>query len=171
MELLESDPDEDCDLALPDSSNDNKENGTGGRKTKPKKNKKKTRKVQSIENSLGMSDDSSVNATTFNHFHGEGDSNYIEWTILKEGEEITMDIMQHQPQDGSLFATEIEWHLQTYWVDYFKVFSNTSFHHWKAKPLSFTSTCPTHNAQGTLHIGYRTRYGSITLINLIPISM
>ena len=58
------------------------------------------------------------NATTF-HFHGEGDDDYIEWTILKEGEEITTDIMQHQPQDASPFSKDIEWqwHPQTMRVD------------------------------------------------------
>ena len=122
LELLESDPEEDCDLALPDSSDDEEEDGTGGRKNKPKKKKKKTRKVLSIDSFFCMSDDGIVNATTFNHFHGEGDSDYIEWTILKDGKEITTDIMQHQPQDGSPFETEIQWHPQTHWVDYFEVF-------------------------------------------------
>ena len=122
LELLESEPEEDCDMALPDSSDKVSNNGTGGGDTKPKRKKKKTRKVLSIESFLAMDDDGIKTATTFHHFHGEGENDYIEWTILKEGEEISTDVMQHQPQDGSPFSTDINWHPQTQMVNYFDVF-------------------------------------------------
>jgi hypothetical protein len=77
----------------------------------------------------------------------------IQWTILKDGKEITTDVMQHEPQDGSPFLTEIEWHPSSNRVDYFDVFSLTFFHLLKAKLLSLISTCQTHDALGTLHIG------------------
>ena len=122
LELLESEPEDDYDLVLPDSDKDEDEEEDGAIKQRKKKKKKKSRKVLAIESFLGMSDDGIVNASTFKHFHGEGDSDYIEWTILNEGEEITSDVMQHRPQEGSPFATEIEWHPQPNRVDYFDVF-------------------------------------------------
>ena len=101
MELLESEPKDDCDLVLPDSDNDDEEEKDGaGKQRKKKKKKKKSRKVLAIESFLDMSNDGVVNENTFKHFHGEGDSDYIEWTVLKEGKEITTDVMQHKPQDG-----------------------------------------------------------------------
>ena len=124
LELLESEPEEDFDLALPESSDDEDNNGMGDGSTKPKarKKKRKTRKVLGIESFLAMDDVAVNNATTFHHFYGEGNDDYIEWTILKEGEEITTDIMQHRPQDASPFAKHIEWHPQTMRVDYFDIF-------------------------------------------------
>jgi len=68
-----------------------------------------------------------VNANTFLHFHGEDDSDYIEWTILRDGEEITTDCMQHTPQDASPFSTEIEWHPSSNRVDFFEVFFSHFF--------------------------------------------
>ncbi len=50
-----------------------------------------------------MSDEGVVSANTFRHCHGEGDGDFIEWTILKDGEEIMTVVMQHEPQDGSPF--------------------------------------------------------------------
>ena len=47
--------------------------------------------------------------------------------ILNNGKEITQDMMQCKPQDGSLFATEIEWHLQTSRVNDFDVFISLFF--------------------------------------------
>ena len=141
LELLESEPEEDCDMALPDSSDKVSNNGTGGGDTKPKRKKKKTRKVLSIESFLAMDDDGVKNATTFHHFHGEGKNDYIEWTILKEGEEILTDVMQHQPQDGSPFLTDIKWHPQTQMVNYFDVFSCISSLCLKGNLQSWTSTC------------------------------
>lgn len=124
LELLESEPEEDFDLVLPESSDDEDNNGMGDGSTKPKarKKKRKTRKVLSIESFLAMDDVAVKNATTFHHFYGEGNDDYIEWTILKEGEEITTDIMQHRPQDASPFSKDIEWHPQTSRVDYFDIF-------------------------------------------------
>ena len=115
LELLDLEPEEDFDLALPDSDDD----GDGGRKDNNAlsittgRRKMKSKKVLSIESFLGMSDESVLQANTFHHFHGEQDSNYIEWTILKEGEEITTDTMVHQLQDCSPFSKKIEWHPQT----------------------------------------------------------
>jgi hypothetical protein len=74
-----------------------------------------------------MSNEGVVNANTFRHFHGEGDGDYIEWTIHKDGEEITTDVMQHKPHDSSPFSTEIEWHPSSNRVDYFDVFFSHFF--------------------------------------------
>ena len=128
LELLESEPEDDCDLVLPHSEEDDdeQEEEDGARKKKKKK-KKKSRKVLAIESFLGMSDDGIVNANTFRHYHGEGDDDFIEWTILKDGEEITTDVMQHKPQDGSPFSKEIEWHPSSNRVDYFDVFFSHFF--------------------------------------------
>ena len=122
LELLDSEPEEDYDLVLPDADNDNNDDDDGFDRKPKKPKKKKSRKVLSIDSFLNMSDAGVVSATSFNHFYGEGDGDFIEWTILKDGEEITTDVMQHKPQDGSPFGSEIEWHPQTSKVDYFHVF-------------------------------------------------
>ena len=130
LELLESEPEDDCDLVLPDSDNDEEEeddSGAGMQQKKKKKKKRKSRKVLAIESFIGMSDEGVVNANTFLHFHGEGDGDYIEWKILNDGEEITTDVMQHKPHDGSPFSTEIEWHPSSNRVDYFHVFFSHFF--------------------------------------------
>ena len=133
LELLDSEPEEDYDLALPDEHDDNAEED-GATKKKPKMTKKKkSRKVLAIESFLDMSDEGVVNATSFRHFHGEGDNDYIEWRILKEGEEITNDVMQHKPHEVSPFVKEIEWHPQPQRVDYFDIFFNHFFPSLKGK--------------------------------------
>ena len=129
LELLESEPEDDGDLVLPDSDKDDDVKEEDNKKKK----KKKSRKILAIESFLGMSNESIVNANTFRHFHGDGDGDFIEWTILKEGEEITTDVMQHEPQDGSPFSTEIEWHPSSNRVDYFDVFFSHFFPSLKGK--------------------------------------
>ena len=124
LELLESEPEDDCDLVLHDSDKDDDEEED---KKKKKKKKRKSRKVLAIESFIGMSDEGVLNANTFRHFHGEGDGDYIEWKILNDGEEITSDVMQHKPQDGSPFLTEIEWHPSSNRVDYFHIFFSHFF--------------------------------------------
>lgn len=121
LEILDSESEDDCDLVLPDSSDDD-ENAADGSSTKKKRKKKKTRKVLSIESFLNMSDDGVLEATTFNHYYGEGDNEYIEWTILKDGEEISEDIMQHPQQSSSPFNVDIPWLPETSKVDYFDAF-------------------------------------------------
>jgi hypothetical protein len=156
LELLESEPEDDCDLALPDSSDDEEADEMVDASTKPKarkkKKKKKTRKVLSIESFLSMDDEGVKNATTFHHFHGEGNDDYIEWTILKEGEEITTDIMQHQPQDASPFSKDIEWHPQTMRVDYFDIFFTHFFPSLAGKAAVLDNYLS--NPRCTGHLGY-----------------
>ncbi len=65
LETLESDPDEDVELAVEESYDD--ENRGRVSKTK-KKQKKKTRKVLSLESFIGMSDDGVLQAKTFDHY-------------------------------------------------------------------------------------------------------
>ena len=102
LEILESEPEEDYHLALPDSD-DNKGEVNAGTKTKKKKKKKKTRKVTSIESFFRMSDDGVLEATTFDHYHGEGNGDFIWWDILKDGGEIVVDAMKHNNEDESPF--------------------------------------------------------------------
>ncbi len=47
-------------------------------------------------------------ATVFAHYYGEKDDEFIRWTILKEGGEITNDVMQH-PDKIDLFLIDIPW--------------------------------------------------------------
>ena len=58
-----------------------------------KEEKKVTRKVNSINLFLSMSEDGVLDATTFDHYWGEGDEDFVQWEILKEGEEISEDVM------------------------------------------------------------------------------
>jgi len=118
LEILESEPDDD-DLVLEDSSDD--EDAADG-STKKKKKKKKSRKVLALESFLDMSDEGVLAATSFNHYHGEGDDEFIQWTILMEGTEISEDVMKHPPKDTSPFNVNIPWSQETSKVDFFDIF-------------------------------------------------
>ena len=128
VELLE--PEDDFDLVLPDSDCDDDVSAVGDA-NKPTKNKKgkrkKSRKILSLESFLNLSDDGVLEATTFNHYYGEADDQFIKWDILQEGEEITQDAMQHSVGDTSPFIIDIPWKPETAAVDYFDTFFNHFF--------------------------------------------
>jgi hypothetical protein len=96
----ESDTEFDCDLAL----NTNEDNNDAaifdddeieceqrGMKTK----KKMSKKVESINSFLRMTNDEVKAAVNFNHFYGEGSNDFISWEIMKDRDKITEDVMQH----------------------------------------------------------------------------
>ena len=118
LELLEPDP-EDFDLVLPDSDEDEEEDNSGGHKKKSKR--KKTRKVLSLESFINMSDESVLAATTFNHYYGEDDNDFIQWTILQEGEEIVDDVMIHE-ENKSPYKIDIPWKPDVRTLDYCEIF-------------------------------------------------
>ena len=123
LELLA--PEADFDLVLSDSDCDDDTAGVGDEheQTKNKKGKrKKSRKILSLESFLNLSDDGVLQATSFNHYYGEGDAMFIKWDILQEGEEITQDAMQHSVADTSPFLVDIPWKPETSAVDYFDTF-------------------------------------------------
>ena len=124
LEMLESEPEMDYDIALPDSDNDEGEVHAGN--TKKKKKKKKSRKVTSIESFLNMSDDGVLEATTFDHYYGEGDGDFIQWDILNDGEEIVVDAMEHH-EDESPFSIDIPWTPEPAATDYFSIFFDHFF--------------------------------------------
>ena len=74
-----------------------------------------------------MSDQGVIDATMFNHYYGEGDDEFIEWTILKDGEEIVNDVMSHKRKDASPFTKKIQWDPETKKVDYFGIFFDHFF--------------------------------------------
>ena len=118
IEILEPDP-EDFDLALPDSDIEGEDNLDHGNK-KQKRKRRKTRKVLGLESFMNMSDEAVLEARSFHHYHGEDDNDFIEWTILREGEEIVDDVMTHV--DRSPFAINIPWKPEVGAVDYFTIF-------------------------------------------------
>jgi hypothetical protein len=74
LELSDTDtPGDDYDIVLPDLDDDDNLDGDNTATTIKKRKKKKTRKVLSIESFLIMSDNGVLQATTFDHYHGEGD--------------------------------------------------------------------------------------------------
>ena len=74
LELSDTDtPGDDYDIVLPDLDDDDNLDGDNTATTIKKRKKKKTRKVLSIESFLIMSDNGVLQATTFDHNHGEGD--------------------------------------------------------------------------------------------------
>jgi hypothetical protein len=119
LETLESDPDEDVELAV-EESDDDKNRGCASN-TK-KKQKKKTRKVLSLESFIGMRDDGVLQAKTFDHYYGDKDADYIRWDILEDREEITKDVMKHDVGASSSFKINIPWNQEKSLVDYFDVF-------------------------------------------------
>lgn len=127
LEILDDSDPEDLDVALLDSSDDDDDDGYGATATavakKKTKKKKKSRKVISIESFLAMSDEGALAATTFDHYYGEGDNEYIRWTILKDGEEISEDVMTHPSEENiTPFNVDIPWAPETTGVDYFDTF-------------------------------------------------
>ena len=64
-----------------------------------KKKKKRRRSVIEMELFLNTQSDEAIKAATLcNHYYGEKNSEYIEWTILKDGEERTSCRPLHQMQ-------------------------------------------------------------------------
>ncbi len=124
LETLESDPDEDVELAVEESYDDENR----GRASNTKKNqKKKTRKVLSLESFIGMSDDGVLQAKTFDHYYGDDNADYIRWDILEDGEEITEDVMKHDIGASSPFKINIPWNQEKSLVEYFDVFFASFF--------------------------------------------
>jgi hypothetical protein len=83
---------------------------------------------------MNMSDKGVLAATTFHHHHhGERNNDFVEWTILKKGEEIIDNVMKH---DNAPPFSIVPWQPGVGAVDYFEIFSITSFHH------SRGSCCP-----------------------------
>jgi hypothetical protein len=76
LEMIDSEPpDDDLDLVLRDSDDD--QEGTSAPVAAAKRNKKqkkKSRKIQSLESFLDMSDDGVLHSDTFDHYYGEGNN-------------------------------------------------------------------------------------------------
>ncbi len=168
LEMLDPDP-EDFDLVLPDSDDDRDHDLGDNVRKKRKTKRKKTRKVLSLESFMNLSNDAVLAAITFHHYHGEGDNDFIEWTILREVEEIVDDVMQHD--NTSPFSIDIPWQPGVGAVDYFEIFSIISFHLSRGKLPSSTSTCQILYAQGTLLTTCMRRLDSINPTGRIQIIM
>jgi hypothetical protein len=80
-----------------------------------------------------MSDNGVREATTFDHFYGEGDGDFIRWEILKDGEEILVDAMEHSKQDESPYSIQIPWTPEPATTDYFSAFFKHFFPSLKGK--------------------------------------
>ena len=122
LEIIDSEPDDDIDLVLRDSDDDDAD-GTSAPvavKKRNKKQKKKSRKIKSLKSFLDMGDGGVLRSETFDHYHGKGDDEFICWEILKDGNEITDDIMEHD--SDSPFRIDIPWSPETTFVKYFDVF-------------------------------------------------
>ena len=136
--VLESDEESDFDLLLDDDGYDGNDDidddatDAGGKQRANKQPKKKSRKVLKLEKFLAMDDDDVRGATSFDHFHGEGDGDFIRWDILRVGEEITVDVMQH-PDDKNPFLVNIPWFPQVERNDYFGIFFQYFFPPLKGK--------------------------------------
>jgi hypothetical protein len=82
--------------------------------TQSSKKKKKERKKPCavLEMELFLNEqfvEEIATATSYKHFYGEGDDQYIEWTILKEGEEVVEDVMKPPPETNTPFGLHIPW--------------------------------------------------------------
>jgi hypothetical protein len=78
-------------------------------KKKKKKNKKK-RSVIEMKWFMNQQTDADIKeATSYKHYYGEKDSEYIEWTILRDGEEIVEDVMVAPPTYATPFGYNIGW--------------------------------------------------------------
>ena len=75
-----------------------------------------------------QTDDNIKVATLYKHYYGEKDSEYIEWTILKDSEDIVKDVMQAPPMDATPFGYNIRWSRYPKDVNYSNVFLTTSSH-------------------------------------------
>ena len=74
------------------------------------KKKKKKRSVIEMEMFLNEQSDEEIKAaTSYKHYYGEKNSEYIQWTILKDGEEIVEDVMQPPPADATPYGYNIGW--------------------------------------------------------------
>jgi hypothetical protein len=121
IEVLEESEAEDFDLVLDDGDGIQEEDD----RTRPKKKKKVSRKVKSINSFLSMSEDGVLDATTFDHYWGEGEEDYVRWEILKEGEEISSDVMSHP--STSPYSTKIPWNASINNNDFFNIFFDHFF--------------------------------------------
>ena len=64
--------------------------------------------MRCVRDFLQQDDERVKEATVFDHYHGEKADEFIRCTILKEGEEITYDVMQH-PDKQDPFLIEFPW--------------------------------------------------------------
>jgi hypothetical protein len=67
-----------------------------------------------------MSDNGVLHSDTFDHYYGEGNDQYIRWETLKDANEITEDIMEHD--SDSPFRIDLPWSPETSFANYFNVF-------------------------------------------------
>jgi hypothetical protein len=120
LEMIDLEPDD--DLVLWDSDDDDADGMSApvAVAKRNKKQKKKSRKIKSLESFLDMSDDGVLQSEKFDHYRGVGDNEFICWKFLKEGNEITDDIMEHN--SDSPFRIDIPWYPETTSVNYFYVF-------------------------------------------------
>lgn len=119
------------DMASIGSSDCGEENdateGSGGGKKGKKKKKKKARCAIEMERFLKeKSDEDIAKAQSYRHFYGEEDNQYIEWTILQEGEEIVDDVMQPS-QPSAVFNKDIPWSRYPKDMNYTDVFFDHFF--------------------------------------------
>ena len=67
-------------------------------------------------------------AMLYKHYYGEKDSDYIESTNLKDGEEIIEDIMRAPLPNETPFGYNIGWSCFPKDINYSTIFLTTSFH-------------------------------------------
>ena len=104
---------------LDDSDND---------KGKNKKKTKKKRSVVEMEMFLNEQTDDDIKcATSYKHYYGEKDNEYIEWTILKDGEEIVEDVMLAPPPSATPFGYNIPWSRYPKDINYSNIFFDHFF--------------------------------------------
>ena len=75
----------------------------------------------------GQSDEAIKTATSYKHYYGEKNTEYIEWTILKDGEEIVEDIMQPPPRYATPFGYNIGWSRFPKDMNYLNIFFDHFF--------------------------------------------
>ena len=90
---------------------------------KTKKRKAKPRGVREMEYFLNMQSDADIaKASTYKHFYGEGDEQFIEWEILRDGEEIVDNVMQLPTPTAGPFGVNIPWSRFTEDLNYTEIF-------------------------------------------------
>ena len=95
---------------------------------KMKKRKAKPRGVREMEYFLNMQSDADIaKASTYKHFYGEGEEQYIEWKILRDGEEIADDVMQTPTPTEGPFGVKIPWSRCTEDINYTEIFFSHFF--------------------------------------------
>ena len=108
-------------------------------KTSKKKKKKVSRKVSSLQKFLNMSNDGVLEATSSDHYYGEGEHDFIRWEILKEGGDVVEDVIQIWMLINALPLIFYVQHLSLVTIT-LKYSSITSFHHLRGKLPFLTNT-------------------------------